>query len=303
MKVELQKHHLQRATYRLTAAKKKQAFEDLLNNYFHVNLLDTAKEQLNQLLNTPIRPLTEPEMNNIEAQLRSHDARLLNDTNALMHIIFDSRLLAAARNTLTNDQWSQLLKYALLSLYQRSAQPPPPWLGHAHVKDTTGVVHDDIPVATVYSMPNTKTDKYGSQPNPEKTAQNQQEAAQAMPGTSKSSKPQPQSGKRIGFKLYYDQIMNLLRDHADASLIQEAKRILNKSPNLPDSFTIYMVTNPAIDTLKPETLNARQAVELIQDAYARIYYDINHPALYTHKMLDNLREAVAFFLTKKQEPP
>ena len=61
--------------------------------------------------------------------------------------------------------------------------------------------------------------------------------------------------------------MNLLRDHADASLIQEAKRILNKSPNLPDSFTIYMVTNPAIDTLQPETLNARQAVELIQDAY------------------------------------
>ena len=295
MKVELQKHHLQRATYRLTAAKKKQAFEDLLNNYFHVNLLDTAKEQLNQLLNTPIRPLTEPEMNNIEAQLKSHDARLLNDTNALMHIIFDSRLLAAARNTLTNDQWSELLKYALLSLYQRSAQPPPPWLGHAHVKDTTGVVHDDIPVATVYSMPNTKTDKFGSQPNPEKAAQHQQEAMQAMPGTSKSSKPQPQSGKRIGFKLYYDQIMNLLRDHADASLIQEGKRILNKSPHLPDSFTIYMVTNPAIDTLEPDKLNARQAVELIQDAYERIYYDINHPALYTHKMLDNLREAVAFF--------
>lgn len=110
LKLELQKHHLQRATYRLTEAKKKQSFEDLLQNYFHVNALETAKAKLDQLLNTPLRPLTEPELSNIEAQLQSHDARLLNDTNALMHIIFDSRLLADVKKTLTNDEWSKLLK-------------------------------------------------------------------------------------------------------------------------------------------------------------------------------------------------
>jgi hypothetical protein len=301
MKVELQKHHLQRATYRLTAAKKKQAFEDLLNNYFHVNLLDTAKEQLNQLLNTPIRPLTEPEMNNIEAQLRSHDARLLNDTNALMHIIFDSRLLAAARNTLTNDQWSQLLKYALLSLYQRSAQPPPPWLGHAHVKDTTGVVHDDIPVAEVYSMPNTKTDKYGSQPNPEKTTQHQEEAAEAMPVKPQSSKTYPTSGKRMGFKLYYNQILNLLKEGADDSLIQEAQKMLNMSPHLPQAFITDIVSNAKLRTLQPGTLNAQIAVELIRRVFVDIYVN-NRPAQYTKAMLNAMREAVTFFFREKETP-
>jgi hypothetical protein len=310
LKIELQKHHLQRAAYRLTDAKKKQSFEDLLQNYFHVNALDTAKEKLNQLLNTPVRPLTEPELTSIEAQLQSHDARLLNDTNALMHIIFDSRLRQATQAAMTNDQWSKLLKYALLSMYQRTAQAPPPWLGgDGHTKDTTGIpTVDDTPVPTGNTV---RTETGEVFPDPTKNAVNQKEAGEQIPETSGANDIKP-GGKKIGFERFYDMVLKQLRERSESAVMNTAHNILNRTPFLPQPFADFIDNNEAMKTLDPEGLNARTAVGVIREAFVTV--KANWPASrrgagYTDKMFQELQVAIDnFFLTDETaqtsgEPP
>ena len=108
-------------------------------------------------------------------------------------------------------------------------------------------------------MPNTKTDKYGSQPNPEKTAQHQQEAAEAMPVKPQSSKTHPTVREKDG-------IQTVLRPNtepsqgsgADDSLIQEAQEnVKHESPLASSIHYRHCLKCKAFDTLQPGTLNAQ----------------------------------------------
>ena len=303
MNAELQKHHLQRASYRLSGAKKKQAFEDLLQNYFHINALDTAKEKLNQLLNTPIRPLSETEMTQIEGQLQSHDARLLNDTNALMHIIFDSRLREAVRAAMTNDQWSKLLKYALLSMYQRTAQTPPEWLGgDGHTKDTTGIPTAD-PVTLTGNI--VKTDTGETFADPTKTDVNLKEASDKLPerlGTTEH-KPAATSGRkagRMGFLTFYRLVIHQLQQRVDSAVVGTAHNILSQLPSLPQNFNGFMFNNPAMRSLKPEELNARTAVGVIRTAFVWVKARGRQQG-YTTQMLKDLEKACDDFFFRQPQ--
>jgi hypothetical protein len=292
MQVELQKHHLQRAAYRLTEAKKKQSFEKLLHSYFHVDQLDVAKDQLNQLLNTPVRPLSEPEMNNIEAQLKSHDARLLNDTNAIMHIIFDSRLLTATREALTGDQWSGLLKYALLSLYQRTAQVPPSWLGPPPTKDQSGVADETRAQDSGTMM----RESDGSiRKDPAKTAKHQEEGANRnKPGVGRPK------GK-LGFGRYYMHIFNAVSTLSDSVILEEARDIVAHRTNLPDVVKKWIVSNAVYNATNTEKMNVRSAADILRAMFNDVYdMNENRPAGYTQDMREKLNKAFDFFFREKK---
>ena len=293
MQVELQKHHLQRAAYRLTEAKKKQSFEKLLHSYFHVDQLDVAKDQLNQLLNTPVRPLSEPEMNNIEAQLKSHDARLLNDTNAIMHIIFDSRLLTATREALTGDQWSGLLKYALLSLYQRTAQVPPSWLGPPPTKDQSGVADETRAQDSGTMM----RESDGSiRKDPAKTAKHQEEGA----NRNKQGVGRPKG--KLGFNRYYGDILQAVSTHSDNVLIDEAQQILAHRSNLPEAVVAWIISHAVYNSTSPEIIDANIAAGMLHDMFNDIYTQ-NRPTGYTKDMREKLNKAFDFFFREKKTPP
>ena len=292
MQVELQKHHLQRAAYRLTEAKKKQSFEKLLHSYFHVDQLDVAKDQLNQLLNTPVRPLSEPEMNNIEAQLKSHDARLLNDTNAIMHIIFDSRLLTATREALTGDQWSGLLKYALLSLYQRTAQVPPSWLGPPPTKDQSGVADETRAQDSGTMM----RESDGSiRKEPAKTTKHQEEGANRnKPGVGRPK------GK-LGFGRYYMHIFNAVSTLSDSVILEEARDIVAHRTNLPDVVKKWIVSNAVYNATNTEKMNVRSAADILRAMFNDVYdMNENRPAGYTQDMREKLNTAFDFFFREKK---
>ena len=301
MNAELQKHHLQRASYRLSGAKKKQSFEDLLQNYFHVNALDAAKEQLNQLLNTPIRPLSETEMTQIEGQLKSHDARLLNDTNALMHIIFDSRLREDVKAAMTNDQWSKLLKYALLSMYQRTAQIPPEWLGgDGHTKDTTGIPTADPVVLTGNIV---KTDTGETFADPMKTDVNQKEASDQLPKPLGTTEHKPAAGRKagkMGFLTFYRLVLHQLRQRADLPVVGTAHNILSRLPSLPQAFGAFIFDQKDMQTLDPDGLNARTAVGVIREAFVWIKGK-NRQQGYTLNMLKDIEEACDDFFFRQPQ--
>ena len=292
MQVELQKHHLQRAAYRLTEAKKKQSFEKLLHSYFHVDQLDVAKDQLNQLLNTPVRPLSEPEMNNIEAQLKSHDARLLNDTNAIMHIIFDSRLLTATREALTGDQWSGLLKYALLSLYQRTAQVPPSWLGPPPTKDQSGVADETRAQDSGTMM----RESDGSiRKDPAKTAKHQEEGA----NRNKQGVGRPKGA--LGFGRYYLHVFNAVSTLSDSVILEEARDIVAHRTNLPDVVKKWIVSNAVYNATNTEKMNVRSAADILRAMFNDVYdMNENRPAGYTQDMREKLNKAFDFFFREKK---
>jgi hypothetical protein len=173
---EIQKHHLHRANARLTGEAKKQQFEDLINNYFYNGRLVVAQQNLAELVNAPSRVLNPDEIATIGGQIRNHDAALLNDTNALVHIVNNPTLRDEVRRTMTADQFSSLLKYALKSMYRRSAQKPPEWLG-------AEALHTEPPLATESQPSMTKTEENVPVHNPDATTEHRQEAEAIVPDT------------------------------------------------------------------------------------------------------------------------
>lgn len=261
---ELNKHHLQRASHRLSEASRKQKFDELINHYFYVGKTQKAQQTLASLLNTPIRPLTEPELQSIEQMIRTHDARLLNDSNALLHIINSTLLLQDIRKSLTSDQWSSLLRYALLSLYRRSSQVPPDWLGTVY-KDASTTPGSATPDETFTHV----VSEEGKTESVDPTAAHITEAAVLHPETSSGDmriRKERGPNSTLGIEKFKTFLMENLRN--DARFIQTAKGILTGDVSLPpkalSAFGLSGLTSgPGGRTYEPERLTYSDADEII----------------------------------------
>jgi len=266
---ELNKHHLQRASHRLSEASRKQKFDELINHYFYVGKTQKAQQTLASLLNTPVRPLTEPELQAIEQMIRTHDARLLNDSNALLHIINSTLLLQDIRKSLTSDQWSSLLRYALLSLYRRSSQVPPDWLGTVY-KDASTTPGSATPDETFTHV----VSEEGKTESVDPTAAHITEAAVLHPETSskdtKLTHKEKGPNKILSIARFKEVVMNALDN--DYQYIQIAKDILTGKGNLPrlvlDRFSFTGLTMER--SYDADRLNYLAADEIIYETLARM---------------------------------
>lgn len=281
MKVELQKHHIQRAQFRLTEAAKKKSFDNLMVNYFHLNRTETPQAKLHDLVNTPIKPLTPSEIQQVELQLQQHDARLLTDTNAIQHIVASAELLNATKAALTTDQWSNLLRLALQNIFRRINAAPPAWLGAAGLRDHNAVQTDKPAYpAGVFTTDSTgetmKTEEQSDETmreaaarRPETFGTHEEAEAGATSGASGGSVGGAHFRAHTGLRSFFNLIDTALNGQDEATIQMAAHKILTNSPTIPSYFRSFREQyETAVDS---ENMTTEQSLQILLDAWMWLY--------------------------------